>query len=157
MSPLSEREIYDADTRYLLDEWVHSRKEVWNGLYGLAAACTPQPWRNLLDQSAYRFDQMVESALKVQAVGVDIALRPIQWMPFFAFWSEGARSLLMAAANAQRIPAPAPPDAVAEQERSVVKLDAEFGSAPVLPAESGAPHRGAERRGKNRPFKKSGS
>ena len=157
MSALTEREIHDADTRYLLDEWVHSRKEVWNGLYGLAAACTPQPWRNLLDQSADRFDQMVESALKVQAVGVDIALRPVQWIPFFAFWSEGARLLLKAAANAQRISDRAPPDAVAERERSAVNLDAEFGSASALPDESGAPHRGAERRGKNRPFKKSGS
>jgi len=157
MSALTEREIHDADTRYLLDQWVHSRKEIWNGLYDLAAACTPQPWRNLLDQSADRFDQMVESVLKVQAVGVDIALRPVQWIPFFAFWSEGARSFLKTAANAQHIPGPAAPETAAEQESSAVNLDAEFGSASALPAEPGTPNRDAERRGRNRPFRKSGS
>jgi hypothetical protein len=144
MSALTEREIYDADTKYLLDEWVHGRKAVWNALYGLAAAYTPWPWRSLLDTSADQFDQMVESALRVQAMGVDMALRPIHWAPLFAFWSERARSLSGTATNAQPMPAPA-----------AVELEAELGAASALPAESGAPHVGAERRGKNRPFRKS--
>ena len=106
MNAKTKGSMTEVEIQYLLDGWIQARRKVWDALFGLATANAPAPLHEFLERSAGSYEQIVESLLKVQAAGVNTALRafgPINAMQqLMTTWGEGMQHLAETVVDAQR-------------------------------------------------------
>ena len=67
--------INEADVQSLLDDWVRARRNVWDTLFGVVNASTPDPWKHMMECTTGQYRQMVASMLEGQAAAMSTMLR----------------------------------------------------------------------------------
>ena len=119
----------DAEIQRLLDDWIRARGRVWDAFFGLVNANAPAPWQEIVKRSTGMYEQMVESVLQAQAGALTTALRafgPANSMKqLVAAWGEGMRRITETAAQTQRKSGEVWSNAMAEQNLTITKKEAQ--------------------------------
>jgi hypothetical protein len=119
----------DAEIQSLLDDWIRARRRVWDAFFGLVNANAPAPWKEIVERSTGLYEQMVESVLQAQAGVLTTALRafgPANSMKqLAAAWGEGMHRITETAAQTQRKSGEVWSNAMAEQNLTITKKEAQ--------------------------------
>ena len=65
----------EADNQILLDDWLRAKSNVWNTLFGLINAITPDAWKPVVKGTTAQYEHIVASIHKGQAAVLGIMLR----------------------------------------------------------------------------------
>ena len=119
----------DAEIQSLLDDWIRARRRVWDAFFGLVNANAPAPWKEIVERSTGLYEQMVESVLQAQAGVLTTALRAFgpanSVKQLAAAWGEGMHRITETAAQTQRKSGEVWSNAMAEQNLTITKKEAQ--------------------------------
>ena len=119
----------DAEIQSLLDDWIRARRRVWDAFFGLVNANAPAPWKEIVERSTGLYEQMVESVLQAQAGVLTTALRAFgpanSVKQLAAAWGEGMHRITETAAETQRKSGEVWSNAMAEQNLTITKKEAQ--------------------------------
>jgi hypothetical protein len=95
----------EGEIQTLLDDWIRARRRVWDTLFGLVNANTPDPLKKIVEQTTGLYEQMVASMLEAQAAALSTTLRAFgpanSLEQAAAAWGEGMRRMVETAAETQ--------------------------------------------------------